>query len=130
MINRQELLNKVFTFMMKQNQKCIKPGNDNYQYHYQELRCNAGVLIPVEDYKPEFESKLSGLDGESEATTYFESKGFSDSDLCWLRDLQIVHDDYEVNEWQYRFECFAMSYNLTLPQILPQALPQREFING
>ena len=76
MINRQEILNKVYTFMMKQNQKCMKPGNNNYQYHYQRLRCNAGVLIPIEDYKPEFE----------------------EDDLCWLWNLQLVHDDYEVNE--------------------------------
>lgn len=129
MINKQEILNKVYTFMMKQNQHCIKPGEDNFQYHYKELRCNAGVLIPIEEYKPEFEEGL-GLDGDNKVTSYFESKGFSDDDLCWLRDLQIVHDDYEVNEWQYRFECFAMIYGLTLPQIVPEALPQREFING
>lgn len=96
MINRQEILNKVFTFMMKQNQKCMKPGNNNYQYHYQKLRCNAGVLIPIEDYKPEFED--TNLEGESEVVEYFKSKEFEEDDLCWLWNLQLVHDDYEVNE--------------------------------
>ncbi len=120
MINRQELLNKVYTFMMKQNQKCMRPGNNNYQYHYQELRCNAGVLIPVEDYRPEFEDW--NLDVDSEVSEYFKSKGFEEEDLCWLRDLQFIHDDYEVADWKYQFAYFASVNNLTLPQ--------REFING
>lgn len=110
--------------MMKQNQKCMRPGNNNYQYHYQELRCNAGVLIPVEDYRPEFEDY--NLDCESKVSDYFRSKGFEEDDLCWLRDLQDIHDGHEIEAWGIQFECFAITYDLTLPE----TLPQREFVNG
>lgn len=121
MINKQEILNKVYTFMMKQMKHCEKPGEDNFQYHYKDLRCNAGVLIPVEDYKPEFEEGF-GVDGDNKVTEYFKSKGFDEDDLCWLRDLQIIHDGWEVKDWKPQFESFAITNNLTLPQ--------REFING
>ncbi len=116
MINKQEILNKVYTFMMKQNQKCIKPGNDNYQYHYQELRCNAGVLIPIEEYKPEFEDTNLDIIG-SEISKYFESKGYEEEDLCWLRDLQFIHDDYEIENWKSEFENFAITHDLILPEL-------------
>lgn len=135
MINKQEILNKVYTFMMKQNQKCIKPGNDNYQYHYQELRCNIGVIIPIEEYTPEFENwnlepelqsefqdLLYPVESDNIIITYFKSKGFEEYDLYWLRQLQNIHDDYEVADWKYQFAYFASINNLTLPQ--------REFING
>jgi len=138
MINKQEILNKVYTFMMKQNQKCIKPRNNNYQYHYQELRCNLGVLIPLEEYKSEFENwnlepevifeyqdLLYPVESDNIVVKYFKSKGFEEEDLYWLYKLQNIHDDHEVEEWKNMFECFALIYDLTLP-----ALPQREFING
>lgn len=130
MINKQEILNKVYTFMMKQNQKCIKPGNDNYQYHYQELRCNIGVLIPIEEYTPEFENwnlnpevqtefqdLLYPVESDNIIITYFKSKGFEEDDIYWLHKLQNIHDDYEVEEWKHIFECFASIYNLTLPEL-------------
>jgi hypothetical protein len=133
MINRQEILNKVYPFIMKQNQKCMKPGNGNYQYHYQELRCNVGVIIPIEEYIPEFENYnlepefqseyqdlLYPIESDNSIVIYFKSKGFEEDDLYWLWRLQNIHDDYEVEEWKTQFKYFASIYDLTLPPERPE----------
>ena len=130
MINKQEILNKVYPFIMKQNQKCMRPGINDYQYHYNELRCNIGVIIPVEDYKPEFEGLnlepefqtefldlLYPIESDNNIVTYFKSKGFEEDDLYWLWKLQNIHDDYEIEEWKIMFECFALVWDLTLPEL-------------
>lgn len=115
MINKQEILNKVYPFMMKQNQKCMRPDNDNYQLHYNDLRCNLGILISVEDYKPEFEN--TGIDYDNALGKYFKSKGYDNDDIDWLWELQLIHDDYEVRDWLYQFEDFAYANKLVLPYI-------------
>lgn len=114
MITKQEILNKVYPFMMKQNQKCIKPGNNDYQLHYNDLRCNLGVLISIEEYKPEFEN--IGTDYDNALGNYFKSKGYDNDDIDWLWELQLIHDDWVVEEWHTAFNYFAYTNNLTLPQ--------------
>lgn len=101
--------------MMKQNQKCMRPDNDNYQLHYNNLRCNLGVLISVEEYKPEFEN--TGIDYDNKLGKYFKSKGYDNDDIDWLWELQLIHDDWAIEEWYTAFNYFAYTNNLTLPEL-------------
>lgn len=106
----QQTFDRVVKHLRKQGEKAqdddgcfyrIKRGN-------KLLRCAAGCLIPKAKYKPTMENK---------SCDYFEPKqALIDlgHDVNFVRELQIIHDNFEVKDWEKQFQVIAARYNLNL----------------
>lgn len=119
MINKQEIFDLVKTKCLMQNKKCgieyIENNMEmiNPKYHYNELKCAIGFLIPENEYKSEFEEKESeGYPFASKAGDYFRSKGYSEEDLEFLTELRYIHDNINIEDWESAFNDVAIIYNL------------------
>jgi hypothetical protein len=67
-------------------------------------KCFAGIFIPDEDYQKSYEKKVS--------MAVFHAIGITDMDEFLVRDLQIIHDKYDVEEWEGRFQVLARNWEL------------------
>ena len=67
-----------------------------------------GALIKDEHYTPALEGHLCRKTPVLEA---LKASGI-ECDVSFLRGLQAIHDDYEVEDWDAKFSWFASSYKL------------------
>lgn len=72
-------------------------------------RCFIGGIIPDEDYRPRFDNEMSVTD----ANTILTMLGFSDDNVLTLAcQLQDIHDNCDMNEWEELFEMAALEHEL------------------
>ena len=76
---------------------CAYRGENN-------TKCFAGILIPDEDYRKSYEGKVS--------MAVFHEIGITDMDGFLVRDLQIIHDKFDVEEWEGKFKKLANDWLL------------------
>lgn len=146
-MNRQEILNTVFTKLMAQGEKCNRKSAANPDGSYEHFgcyyhgftatgkpaRCGIGHVIPDELYYPRMEGSYINtiIDntpllvdyleiGKSPKPDYFKIQ--RDSDVSFLATLQNIHDQTIPALWLAEFHKFAHNYGLTLP-ILPPVEP-------
>jgi hypothetical protein len=104
---KQEVFNIVYTHLFKQN----KQSFDGYIccYRNENLKCAAGVLIPDECYKPEFEGRGWRRLVEENVVPP------EHSDL--ICDLQFIHDTLETEDWPKFLTDLAKRYGLEIPTL-------------
>lgn len=114
--SQQETFDIIVAHLRQQNAKAKLPNpKDSYfnncAYRGENgLKCAAGCLIPDELYKPEFEKiNLIYFDNQkSPLGEIIESLGH---DLHLVSDLQKVHDNKDVSNWEVYFEKVAEKYS-------------------
>lgn len=101
----QEIFDKIASHLIKQNQRsyCDKMSNCVYRGP-NGLKCAAGILIPDEEYKPEFEKQTwRNLVSDGFVQNKFTSE---------IRQLQIIHDTKSCKDWYKELIDFATEYQL------------------
>ena len=89
----QEIFDKVAKHLLTQNKKAANEKGQ-CKYRFNDLKCAAGCLIPDSDYDKKYEDKTVY------SFSYFENAGYSDDEICFIRDLQIIHDKDPVSSWK------------------------------
>jgi len=79
------------------------------------IKCAVGKLIPEHMYEPEMAEETNVDD----LMHYFPTVGklFKGIDQGMLREMQLLHDNYGVDQWEYAFGEIADEYNLNVPPI-------------
>ena len=108
---RQEMLNKVISRAKLGVKSAYDGGEDDgntCRYRTRDgNRCFVGELIPDERYTPYIEDAPIGkhiIDMIPDATL---------SDIEFLQDMQTVHDNSPVREWQDELHALADKYELS-----------------
>lgn len=106
-MTKQETFDRVVQHLRQQAAKA-EDSNGGCMYRTPDgKRCAVGALIPDELYRPAFEGFRIG--GENPVTALMEHLGHS---LPLLRDLQRLHDNGDVREWETELECVAKKHRL------------------
>jgi len=103
----QEIFDKIAIHLIKQNKQsyCDKTSNCAYRGD-NGLMCAAGILIPDDEYKPEFERQTwHNLTKEGIVENKFSSE---------IRKLQIIHDNSHHSIWYDELIKFAKNHNLQI----------------
>ena len=130
-MNLQEIFDKVATHLLTQNKKAQSPVVPGEQIKPKCLyrapdgsKCAVGCLIPDDLYDPAIEGSSVADDIVWEAATgeldYDRAEEFALGDL--LTQLQITHDEDEVEYWPNALRCIAEGRHLTLPPLLKERL--------
>lgn len=72
------------------------------------VRCHVGLVIPPDEYRPEFEGRVPRV--LQEEGLFF--LGWSDDEMDLLEDFQGIHDDYEPHRWETAFAELAAERGL------------------
>lgn len=141
-MNKQEIFTKVATHLLTQNARSFGPKTGQCAYRGADDRmCAAGVLIPDDLYHAGLEQRsvmhqpvvaaliAAGVvpPTELEALAFDDGGGFarqveflSESGqaptLLFLRELQLIHDSHEVEEWRCELGMLAITHDLTMPE--------------
>jgi hypothetical protein len=95
----------------------VRPFNGSmnclYRLPESNLKCAVGALIPDELYQQSFEgTSIVGL-----IDTFDDLNSlFKDVNLKLLEDLQNVHDNSEVTNWENELKELSIVYKLTMPE--------------
>ena len=100
----QEIFDIVSTHLLKQNARSINHEGTCMYRGDNGLKCAAGVLIPDDQYKKDFEfSSWATLSREQLVSSSF-------CEEIW--DLQKIHDNSLISDWPLRLKQFAEKHNL------------------
>jgi hypothetical protein len=116
-MTNQELFDFVVGKLREQNKKSIDPEimrEDKPLCMYRApdgCRCAAGWLIPDDKYNRHMEGKR--IETVIEAYKPFKLDLREPRQLMLISDLQRVHDNFEVSDWERGFQNAAHSYSLT-----------------
>ena len=105
----QEIFNYVVTFLRKQGRKSKGDNGDCVYLSDTGDKCAAGCLIPPEDYDPRIESHT--IYGGQYTSPLFE-KLFNEAELRLIKELQIIHDEFQPRSWEFRWRKLAIDSNL------------------
>lgn len=81
--------------------RCLLRGPDN-------LKCALGIFIPDDEYTESLEDGPVH-DSNFNSYWYFSERGY---DILLLKDLQQIHDMYEVEDWKEQLDLLAQDFNL------------------
>jgi hypothetical protein len=105
----QEIFDFVADHLLTQNAKAIE-GSGTCLYRCGDLKCAVGALISDEDYDCSFEMQnLRILSGRKE--TIFNH--IEESRLKFLIHLQMIHDDFLIEEWPEKLSILGSRFNLS-----------------
>lgn len=107
----QFVFNKIARHLLKQNAKakfnescvCFDPAT--------KRRCAAGCLLPLKYYRNHPDTYLSLL------IDICKIKDMSEQ-YKLIKDLQVMHDGYNVEYWPYEMREIAKRFNLEVPSFL------------
>lgn len=112
MPTNQEIFNKVAFHLLSQNKKsrtkieCLYRGPDG-------LKCAIGCLIPDEDYSSKFEGYgLKRAEEWSELGEYFLKNNYTEENLYFMKELQLIHDTEDVESWKNCLSNLAIDFDL------------------
>jgi hypothetical protein len=118
----QELFETVVNHLRKQNEKSHKLIDDkNYACLYRSdtgMKCAVGCLIPDDKYSPNMEEKnLYALvyNKENEGVLPSDLKAEFLNHFKLLSDLQTLHDNSKIQNWESGFVTLANRYSVKLP---------------
>jgi hypothetical protein len=113
-MDTQQAFEMAVKHLRKQGRRSEQYGAITCMYRIPEnnLKCAIGALIPDELYQESFEGK--GIVRVME--TFAEiNKLFENVNSKLLKDLQTVHDHYEVTDWENELQELSKVYGLTMP---------------
>jgi len=107
MMNNQEVFNIVVQHLRKQNRKSLNANGNCVYRNDRGDKCAIGILIPDASY-------TEGMEGQPFDRYFTEVKSW-ECDVSLLDELQCIHDDFPIEEWESQFEAVAEAYQLTMP---------------
>ena len=112
-IDPQDTFNEVVTHMRAQGRKGEAIDGCAYRAWLQgrKLKCAAGCLIPDHLY----DKKIEGH-SVHELKDFIQGDHFLGHDRRLVSDLQCVHDDTDVDQWEQQFAMLAKQRSLFLPK--------------
>ena len=105
-LTRQQIFDEALTIARSQNKPCMNDRGWNL-FHHEKLRSFTGSWIPI-DIGHDVE--INGMDTGDYVRAFPEI--FKITDEEFICDLEHIHDDYEVDEWESKLESFAEAYRL------------------
>lgn len=116
---RQELFDRIVKFARIQGARSFQEERSLCMYREPQGRmCFVGALIPDDLYIKEVE----GRNVRAIVRAYPEiSRKVLPSDLaaeesvCFLENMQYIHDRFDPSAWEVEFRKYADSFNLVLP---------------
>lgn len=101
----QEVFDQVSKHLLTQNKKSKPESGVGCNYRgIENTKCAAGCLISDEEYKPEFEAKYWA--------TLIDRGVVPKNHQYLISDLQLIHDNYEVENWEKSLKTLAKNYKL------------------
>ena len=126
-MTRQDIFNKVYRHLLKQNKKAAKRRTRNQftgDLHEGDclyrtkggLQCAVGCLIDDDNYSPRLEGHGVGHNTIKHALLR-SNKGMrlNTKTRAMLDRLQMIHDEYRPIEWPGKLCTLAKDYNLKIP---------------
>ena len=112
----QEVFDKVYRHLLTQKAKSNKFDSDGEEYCMYRgpngLKCAVGCLIADEEYSEKFEGvTISHLLQHNTALSKYKIH------RLLLKDLQCIHDTYDVNKWPSELAECALKYDLNIPNM-------------
>lgn len=108
-MNNQEAFNKMVRHLRSQKERSIAKDGVCLYRGSNGLKCAVGALIPDNEYTPEFEE----VNAANVATKCPSLYGINHS---LLHDMQYLHDNTDVKEWENGFKDIAEDFDLYVPQ--------------
>src|SRR6185436_2009551 len=116
MYTKQQTFDMVVEGLRKQGCRSMDPSNQVCVYRSKDgHKCAAGMLIPDEDYKVDFEMCVIEpvpTCRTSEAQRELCELIGKNHDLKLVRDLQVIHDVYDFREWEEKWKNTALEHEL------------------
>lgn len=123
---QQELFDTAAKHLLAQNEKSANGSTCLYRKPLADgrvLKCAVGALFPDELYNPDFEGRSvnclledlanKGTPDERSVLPPGDVRDEFAANTNFLRALQQVHDDYELQDWPDHLRRFARSYHLS-----------------
>jgi len=116
-MNTQEVFDKVVSHLRMQGAKSMAcgPNIDELVCAYRGnngRKCAVGCLIPDKEYDPRIEGvSVYTIIGSTNSFSE-DTKNLIGANSSLLRDLQKVHDEQEVCNWDINFASLAQKYKL------------------
>ena len=115
-MDRQEVFDKVARHLLMQGKKSVEGLSCLYR-SADGSKCAVGCLIPDEAYDPKYEGKglerlmnvYPKLRDTLELSPFPKKRG---TEMAFLTDLQILHDDVDPNSWLPALGALACRYKL------------------
>lgn len=106
-MTNQEVFDKVVTALRKQGAKSQSHGCCAYRGRWGR-KCAVGHLIPDELYDENMEGKLW-----VDLSEWFPAVDNLQLNRNLVQELQLIHDDHRVRDWEDYWRDLAYRYNLT-----------------
>lgn len=107
--SKQEIFDIISNHLLTQMKRCDVPGPKGVNLckylNPNGLKCAAGILIPNDQYNPEFEGKSWD--------TLVNEKYVEDKHQFLIYELQGIHDWTKPEDWKIKLIQFAKQYKLT-----------------
>lgn len=111
-LSRQDVFNTVYTHLLTQGARSIDGFGECLYRAPDGRRCAAGVLIADRFYHPSMEGISARVEVVVDA---LKKSGVASEDIELVQDLQDLHDDIPVEDWQEELERIAKKYELEVP---------------
>jgi hypothetical protein len=112
-VTRQETFDIVARHLLTQNERAAHGGN--CYYRLDGLKCAAGILIPDDKYREEFEDSPVLYESEREDSSSLAGEVIASEghDLILVQKLQNIHDNHDPMGWYTKLQDLAEKENLT-----------------
>ena len=111
-MTNQEIFTKVKNHLLTQNCKATEQKVCRYRTA-NGLKCAIGCLIPDDVYTRNIEHKTVDLLCSGVVKDFDYLKQF---DKSFLRRLQVIHDNVDVDKWENELKAFARLENLVFDE--------------
>lgn len=107
----QSIFKRVTDHLLQQNAKSLNHDGDCMYRGADGRMCAVGCLIADEHYSPGLESQLSS---EPDVQKALEASGIEidEHSVKLLRELQIIHDVYDLEKWPHYLQALARKRQL------------------
>ncbi len=110
-MTNQEAFETMVRHLRRQGKRSVRIGAYTCLYRGPNgLRCAVGCLIPDDQYK-------RSLEGKAASCIANKVPALSDIGPGLLSEMQSVHDDLDVSQWEEGFKDVAQVFSLTLPPL-------------
>jgi len=111
----REIFNKVEKHLLKQNAKSMNDSQSCRYRTYDGLSCAVGCLMTDDMYDSSFEGESVQADEVEEALTPIVGVNEEKREikLGLLYQLQLVHDDSPVENWEHDLAQLKLDFNIS-----------------
>lgn len=112
-MTNQTAFNRAVQALRRQGKQSVDRGGICLYRGPDKLKCAIGHLIPDRVYDGEMENRNPF--NLCEQSPYLR-RLFTDCDLTFLSELQVIHDQTMPEGWEEKWEQLALRWNLTMPR--------------